>query len=130
MQFKRSGLLVILSSPSGRKIDTLARRLMAWDPTLRFGSATTPASRAPARSRASIFSAMPGQFRDMVARGEMLEHAEVFGNFYGTPRPGRGGDGPGRDTLFDVDWQGGSRSAPRPWGMSSRSSSCRPACRA
>ena len=47
---------------------------------------------------------------DMVARGEMLEHAEVFGNFYGTPRgPVEAAMGAGRDTLFDVDWQGGQQ---------------------
>ena len=46
----------------------------------------------------------------MVAAGEMLEHAEVFGNLYGTPRqPIEQAMLAGRDTLFDVDWQGGQQ---------------------
>ncbi len=111
MQFKRSGLLVILSSPSGAGKSTLARRLMAWDPTLRFSvSATTRKPRPGEVEGEHYFFRDAGQFRDMVARGEMLEHAEVFGNFYGTPRgPVEAAMGAGRDTLFDVDWQGGQQ---------------------
>jgi guanylate kinase len=46
----------------------------------------------------------------MVAAGEMLEHAEVFGNLYGSPRaPVEAAMAEGRDTLFDVDWQGGQQ---------------------
>ncbi len=46
----------------------------------------------------------------MVAADEMLEHAEVFGNFYGSPRgPVEAAMKAGRDTLFDVDWQGGQQ---------------------
>lgn len=111
MQFKRSGLLVILSSPSGAGKSTLARRLMAWDPTLRFSvSATTRKPRPGEVEGEHYYFRDAGQFRDMVARGEMLEHAEVFGNFYGTPRgPVEAAMGAGRDTLFDVDWQGGQQ---------------------
>ena len=111
MQFKRSGLLVILSSPSGAGKSTLARRLMAWDPTLRFSvSATTRKPRPGEVEGEHYFFRDAGQFRDMVARGEMQEHAEVFGNFYGTPRgPVEAAMGAGRDTLFDVDWQGGQQ---------------------
>jgi guanylate kinase len=43
----------------------------------------------------------------MVNRGELLEHAKVFGNYYGTPRgPVEASLGAGRDVLFDIDWQG------------------------
>ena len=44
----------------------------------------------------------------MIERGEFLEYAEVFGNYYGTPRGtgGRRRSMPGRDMLFDIDWQG------------------------
>jgi guanylate kinase len=48
----------------------------------------------------------------MVAAGEMLEHAEVFGNLYGSPRaPVEAALAEGRDTLFDIDWQGGQQIA-------------------
>jgi len=46
----------------------------------------------------------------MVAAGDMLEHAEVFGNLYGSPRePVERAMAEGRDTLFDIDWQGGQQ---------------------
>ena len=46
----------------------------------------------------------------MVARDEMLEHAEVFGNFYGSPKgPVSAAIDAGRDVLFDIDWQGGQQ---------------------
>ena len=49
-------------------------------------------------------------FDAMVAQNEMLEHAEVFGNCYGTPRaPVELAMEEGRDTIFDVDWQGGQQ---------------------
>jgi guanylate kinase len=49
-------------------------------------------------------------FEAMVAAGEMLEHAEVFGNFYGSPKgPVEAAMTEGRDTLFDIDWQGGQQ---------------------
>ena len=49
-------------------------------------------------------------FEDMVKTGEMLEHAEVFGNFYGSPKaPVEAAMKAGRDTVFDIDWQGGQQ---------------------
>lgn len=107
----RTGLLIILSSPSGAGKSTLARRLMEWDPDLRFSvSATTRAPRpAEVDGEHYHFMSMAG-FRDLVSAGQMLEHAEVFGNFYGTPRgPVEAAMREGRDTLFDVDWQGGQQ---------------------
>ena len=46
----------------------------------------------------------------MVATGQMLEHAEVFGNLYGSPKaPVQAAMDAGRDTVFDIDWQGGQQ---------------------
>ncbi|MFT4013285.1 MAG: guanylate kinase [Paracoccus sp. (in: a-proteobacteria)] len=108
---ERSGLLVILSSPSGAGKSTLARRLMAWDPELRFSvSATTRKPRPGEIEGQHYYFRERDEFRDMVAQGQMLEHAEVFGNLYGTPRgPVEAAMLAGRDTLFDVDWQGGQQ---------------------
>ncbi len=107
----RKGLLLILSSPSGAGKSTLARRLMAWDATLRFSvSATTRAPRAGEEDGREYYFKSRDAFQAMVAAGEMLEHAEVFGNLYGSPRaPVEAAMHAGRDTIFDIDWQGGQQ---------------------
>ena len=77
----RKGLLLILSSPSGAGKSTLAKRLMAWDETLRFSvSATTRAPRPGEADGREYYFKTRAQFEAMVDAGEMLEHAEVFGN--------------------------------------------------
>jgi guanylate kinase len=107
----RRGLLLILSSPSGAGKSTLARRLMDWDPTMRFSvSATTRAPRPGEVDGRDYYFRSRAEFESMVASGDMLEHAEVFGNFYGSPRaPVEAAMRDGRDTLFDIDWQGGQQ---------------------
>ena len=107
----RRGLLLILSSPSGAGKSTLARRLMEWDPTMRFSvSATTRAPREGEVEGREYYFKPRAEFEAMVAAGEMLEHAEVFGNFYGSPRaPVEAAMKAGRDTVFDIDWQGGQQ---------------------
>ena len=108
---KRKGLLLILSSPSGAGKSTLARRLMEWDPSLRFSvSATTRAPRPGEVEGREYYFKARDDFEAMVAAGEMLEHAEVFGNFYGSPKgPVEAAMAEGRDTIFDIDWQGGQQ---------------------
>ncbi|OYX43259.1 MAG: guanylate kinase [Rhodobacterales bacterium 32-67-9] len=108
---KRKGLLIILSSPSGAGKSTLAKRLMAWDETLRFSvSATTRAPRPGEVDGKDYYFRSRSEFEAMVAAGEMLEHAEVFGNLYGSPKaPVEQAMAEGRDTLFDIDWQGGQQ---------------------
>lgn len=107
----RRGLLLILSSPSGAGKSTLARMLMAWDPTIRFSvSATTRKPRPGEENGVHYWFHDHDSFRALVASGGMLEHAEVFGNLYGSPRaPVEQAMAEGRDTLFDVDWQGGQQ---------------------
>ena len=107
----RKGLLLILSSPSGAGKSTLAKRLMAWDDTLRFSvSATTRAPRPGEQDGREYYFKSRAEFEAMVAAGEMLEHAEVFGNLYGSPKgPVQQAMAEGRDTLFDIDWQGGQQ---------------------
>jgi len=107
----RRGLLLILSSPSGAGKSTLAHRLMAWDPTIRFSvSATTRPARPGEVEGRDYFFRSRAAFDAMVAAGEMLEHAEVFGSLYGSPRaPVETALRIGRDTLFDIDWQGGQQ---------------------
>lgn len=107
----RRGLLLILSSPSGAGKSTLSRRLMDWDSALRFSvSATTRKPRPGEVDGREYFFRSPEDFAAMVAQGEMLEHAEVFGHRYGSPRaPVEAALAEGRDTVFDIDWQGGQQ---------------------
>ncbi len=107
----RRGLLLILSSPSGAGKSTLSRMLMDWDPTMRFSvSATTRKPRPGEVDGREYYFRSREAFQAMVAEGEMLEHAEVFGNFYGSPRgPVRAAMESGTDTVFDIDWQGGQQ---------------------
>lgn len=108
---QRRGLLIILSSPSGAGKSTLAKRLMAWDPTLSFSvSATTRNPRPGETDGVEYFFKTKPEFEAMVDAGDMLEHAEVFGNYYGTPKgPVEASMTAGRDTIFDIDWQGGQQ---------------------
>lgn len=107
----RKGLLIILSSPSGAGKSTLSRRLLADTPGLSFSvSATTREPRPGEVDGVDYYFKSHAEFRNMVAEGEMLEHAEVFGNYYGSPRaPVEQAVAEGRDIIFDVDWQGGQQ---------------------
>ena len=104
----RRGLLIILSSPSGAGKSTLARRLRDWDTSLEFSvSATTRAPRVGEEDGKDYFFTAEDDFRAMVNDGDMLEHARVFNNYYGSPKgPVQKAIDSGRDVLFDVDWQG------------------------
>jgi guanylate kinase len=107
----RRGLLLILSSPSGAGKSTLSKMLIAWDPTIRFSvSATTREPRPGERDGQDYWFRSREAFDAMVESGEMLEHAEVFGNLYGSPRePVIKAMEAGTDTVFDIDWQGGQQ---------------------
>ena len=96
---------------NGAGKSTLAARLRSWDPTLNFSvSATTRAPRPGEEHGREYYFHSREEFQDMVAKGDMLEHAEVFGNYYGSPKgPVEEAINAGRDVLFDIDWQGGQQ---------------------
>ena len=104
----RRGLLIILSSPSGAGKSTLARRLMTWDPSLAFSvSSTTREMRTEEVDGKDYFFVDEAKFKQQVSDGDMLEHAHVFGKFYGSPKgPVEAAIRKGQDVLFDIDWQG------------------------
>jgi len=107
----RRGLLIILSSPSGAGKSTLAKRLRAWDDSLQFSvSATTRQPREGEVDGKDYYFVSATEFRKIVDDGNMLEHAEVFGNLYGSPKgPVKEAIESGRDVLFDIDWQGAQK---------------------
>jgi len=104
----RRGLLIILSSPSGAGKSTLAGRLRDWDADICFSVSATTRKPRPGESEGEHYRfTTEAGFKRMVAAGEMLEHAKVFGNYYGSPiGPVRDAIDAGRDVLFDIDWQG------------------------
>ena len=107
----RRGLLIVLSSPSGVGKTTLAQRLRTWEDAIEFSiSATTRPPRTGEENGREYYFHTREDFETMIAEGAMLEHAEVFGNLYGSPLdPVDRAVKNGRDILFDVDWQGGQK---------------------
>lgn len=104
----RRGLMLVLSSPSGAGKSTLTRALIGRDPHLELSiSVTTRARRASEVEGVHYHFIDKARFGLMRERRELLESAEVHGNFYGTPRqPVEAALAAGRDVLFDIDWQG------------------------
>ena len=105
---REKGLLIILSSPSGAGKSTLAQRIKSWDENCVFSiSATTRKPRKGEQNGKDYYFISEDEFHKKVSNSEMLEHAEVFGNLYGSPiTPVLSSIDNGNDVLFDVDWQG------------------------
>lgn len=108
---QRRGLLIILSSPSGAGKSFHSKILREWDPSIKFSvSATTRPARVGEEDGVDYHFVSRETFKTMVGDGEMLEHAEVFDNLYGSPKmPVKSAMAVGEDTLFDIDWQGGQQ---------------------
>ena len=108
LPIRRRGFLLVLSSPSGAGKTTLTRRLVASDPGLTLSvSVTTRRAREGEIDGRDYFFIKQPRFDEMIARGELLEHATVFGNCYGTPRaPIEEALSAGHDVVTDIDWQG------------------------
>lgn len=104
----RRGLMLVLSSPSGAGKSTISRRILDEDKNLTMSVSIT--TRSPRVSEIDgehyHFCSIP-DFKKMVRTGSLLEHAQVFGNYYGTPKDLVERElHAGRDVLFDIDWQG------------------------
>lgn len=104
----RRGLMCVLSSPSGAGKTTLSRKLLASDDQITMSiSVTTRPPRPGEVHGQDYYFVSTEDFGIMQNSDELLEHAKVFGNWYGTPRqPVEEALSAGRDILFDIDWQG------------------------
>lgn len=100
--------MLVLSSPSGAGKTTIARRLLENDPQLSMSVSVTTRPPRPGEVEGRDYLFIDAdRFGRMIAEDQLLEHATVFGNSYGTPRAAvEGALAAGRDVLFDVDWQG------------------------
>jgi guanylate kinase len=104
----RRGLMLVLSSPSGAGKTTLSRMLLTEERNITLSISVTTRPRRPGEVDGRHYHFIDRKrFEQLRRNGELLEYAEVFGNFYGTPRkPVERALKGGRDVLFDVDWQG------------------------
>lgn len=104
----RRGMMLVLSSPSGAGKSTLTRQLVGEEAGVRLSISVTTRARRPSEIDGKHYHFIGvDEYKSMRDHGDLLEHAEVHGNFYGTPRkPVEASLNEGRDVLFDIDWQG------------------------
>lgn len=104
----RRGLMLVLSSPSGAGKSTITRHLLQTDPNVSLSiSATSRPPRPGEEEGIHYFFHTQDSFKQMIDEDALLEWAEVFGAYYGTPKaPVESALQSGRDVLFDIDWQG------------------------
>jgi guanylate kinase len=105
---QRRGLLLVLSSPSGAGKTTLSRRLLKEDGNLEMSVSVTTRKPRPGEVAGEDYHFITTEeFRELTVDHQLVEHAKVFDNYYGTPaQPVKDAMADGRDILFDIDWQG------------------------
>jgi guanylate kinase len=101
-------LLFVISGPSGVGKDAVLAQMKEWGRPMHFTvTATTRKRRDAERNRVDYHFVSVKKFKEMIERGEMLEWAEVYGNFYGVPKaPVREALNAGQDVVVKVDVQG------------------------
>ena len=107
-EIARRGIMLVVSSPSGAGKTTLTRNLLEQEENVSLSiSVTTRARRASEIDGVHYHFIPRRRFETRRDADELLECAEVHGNYYGTPRePVETALAAGRDMLFDIDWQG------------------------
>ena len=105
------GVLYIVSAPSGAGKTSLVKALLKADPAIRLSISYTTRPPRPGETDGRDYHFVARErFEAMLAEGEFLEHAEVYGNFYGTSKGSIERDlEAGRDVLLEIDWQGAAQ---------------------
>ena len=105
---ERRGLMLVLSSPSGAGKTTISRAILRDEHQLAMSvSVTTRTPRSGEQHGKDYYFVTLDEYQGMISNRELLEHAKVFDNFYGTPRSHVERElAAGRDVMFDIDWQG------------------------
>lgn len=108
ISLNRRGLMFVLSSPSGAGKTTMSRKLLSQQENISMSVSVTTRKMRPGEVHGKDYYFIDkDSYNSMVERHELLEHAEVFGNFYGTPKAyAEAHLKAGQDVLFDIDWQG------------------------
>ena len=110
-KFNFKSILIVISSPSGAGKTSLAKAIVKENKNIYFSTSVTtrPPRDGEENGREYIFT-NKNKFDEMIINGEFIEYAEVFGNYYGTPK-GKTEEFliNGKDIIFDVDWQGGTK---------------------
>jgi len=108
LEIARRGIMLVVSSPSGEGKTTLTRNLLEQEENVSLSiSVTTRERRSSEIEGSHYYFISKRRFEAMRDSDELLEWAEVHGNYYGTPRePVEKALAAGRDMLFDIDWQG------------------------
>ena len=106
--FKRRGLMLILSSPSGAGKTSIAREILNRDPNLVMSISATTRSKRPSEINGKDYYFIDKMdFEAKINNNSFIEYARVFDNYYGTPKePVEKAILSGKDMLFDIDWQG------------------------
>jgi guanylate kinase len=102
------GRLFVIAAPSGAGKTSLVKALLERKPELRLSISHTTRPIRPTEQHGREYYFVPVQeFRERIGRGEFLEHAQVFDNYYGTGRaPVEQQLAQGRDVILEIDWQG------------------------
>ncbi|MBJ6988840.1 MULTISPECIES: guanylate kinase [unclassified Devosia] len=108
MDFQRRGVMLVIASPSGAGKSSISRALFGDDPNIRLSVSVTTRERRSDEIDGKHYHFIDVEtFKKMQAAGDLLESAEVHGNFYGTPRSKVEEQlVAGHDILFDIDYQG------------------------
>ena len=108
MRFQRRGVMLVIASPSGAGKTSISRTILQQFDNISLSiSVTTRERRSSEAEGVHYFFVDRRRFDPMKANDELLEWAEVHGNFYGTPRADvEHKIAAGHDVMFDIDWQG------------------------